>query len=75
MDLPMLVLPTPGGPTSSTMEPAISPLKAPTARNSRMRFFTSSRPAWCLSSTLRACRRSSLSLPSTPQGTEVAQSR
>lgn len=32
MDLPMLVLPTPGGPTSSTMEPAISPLKAPTAK-------------------------------------------
>jgi hypothetical protein len=41
---PMLVLPTPGGPTSRMMEPAISPLWMPTARNSRMRSFTSSRP-------------------------------
>ena len=71
----MLVLPTPGGPTSNRMEPAISPLKAPTARNSRMRSFTSSRPSWCSSSTSRAWLQFQLSSETTPQGTEVAQSR
>ena len=44
MDLPMLVLPTPGGPARHTILPCTEPFSCDTAINSRIRFLTSSSP-------------------------------
>ena len=41
---PMLVLPTPGGPTMVMIFPCVVPRSWPTAMNSRMRSLTSSKP-------------------------------
>eukprot|EP00955_Chlamydomonas_euryale_P002748 29257-Chlamydomonas_euryale.AAC.1 len=51
IERPMLVLPTPGGPTRHRIFPWALPRSLPTAMNSRMRSLTSSRPKWSASST------------------------
>ena len=51
MDLATLVLPTPGGPAKQMILPCVEPFSWDTAINSRIRFFTSSRPQWSVSST------------------------
>ena len=45
MDLPIDVLPTPGGPTNSKIAPLKSFLYSPTAKNSSMRSLTSLSPS------------------------------
>ena len=44
IDVAKDVLPTPGGPTKQRMEPLFLPVSLRTAKNSRMRFLTFSRP-------------------------------
>ena len=44
IDVAKDVLPTPGGPTKQRMEPLFLPVNLRTAKNSRIRFLTFSRP-------------------------------
>ena len=53
IERPSEVLPTPGGPTRQRIDPLTSALSVRTARYSRIRVFTSSRPKWSRFSTCR----------------------
>ena len=65
---PRVVLPTPGGPTRHRIDPPMRFLSLQTARCSRMRSLTFSRPLWFLSRISRARFGASLSLLRLLQG-------
>ena len=75
IDLPIEVLPTPGGPAKRMIEPLVEPFRAPTAMNSMILSLTSLSPSWSLSRISRAFLRLMSSLAVFPQGMVVSTSR
>ena len=71
----MLVLPVPGGPTRQSRPPLMSGESCFTARYSRIRSFTLSRPKCSSSRILRALARSTVSWVVLPQGSSRQVSR
>jgi hypothetical protein len=74
MDLASEVLPTPGGPRKHRIGPFTSGFSFLTARYSRTRSFTFSRPEWSASSTCFVCFRSIESSVRFDQGSATSQS-
>src|SRR4030095_9785627 len=75
IDLPSEVLPTPGGPTRQRIGPFILSTRCCTARYSRMRSLTFSRPWWSALSTSSAYFRSLMILVGLRHGIDNSQSR